>query len=178
MDILSHFLWTVTVFKIINLNIKKAKEKTSLLWAGLWGIFPDIFSFGIAFIYLIYNLIVYGGANQGLHALFTDTGVISSITTALYSISHSVIIFLAVFSIAYLIFKKPIWVMGGWLLHILIDIPVHDSGRWATQFLWPFSNFAFNGAAYWQNWWVEPLNYGLLILVWIILLGYEYGKKR
>ncbi len=33
----------------------------------------------------------------------------------------------------------------AWLVHILIDIPTHSKKQWAPQFLWPISDYAFDG---------------------------------
>ncbi len=176
MDIFSHFLWVVAIFKMINLKVKK---RFSLFKAGLWGIFPDIFAFAMAFTILIYNLIFnYSTSSNIMQEIFAGSGSIATLTTTLYAIGHSLVIFLLVFVILYLIFKRPVWVLCGWLIHILIDIPLHDNGRWATPFLWPISSYTFNGIAWWQNSWIDFVNYALLATVWIALLWHQRRKAK
>jgi hypothetical protein len=65
----------------------------------------------------------------------------------------------------------------GWLLHILIDIPTHLIGHFATPFLWPISNFKINGIAYWREPIVMIIDIILLIIVWIILFRIEKKRK-
>jgi membrane-bound metal-dependent hydrolase YbcI (DUF457 family) len=84
----------------------------------------------------------------------------------LYSISHSAVVFFAVFSIAFLIFRRPIWELGGWLFHILLDIPTHSYRFYPTPFLWPLSDWKFGGFS-WATPWFLVLNYTAIIAVYL-----------
>ena len=53
--------------------------------------------------------------------------------------------------------------MFGWALHILIDIPTHQ-GIFAVHFLWPLSNYGFNGIR-WEARWFMVGNYTALLTV-------------
>lgn len=60
---------------------------------------------------------------------------------------------------------------GAWILHILMDIPVHTQEYFPTPFLFPLSDFTVNG--------VSSIN--LWIANWVALIigyTYYYGIKR
>lgn len=44
--------------------------------------------------------------------------------------------------------RWPVLALRAWCLHILVDIPTHTRQPWGPKFLWPFSNFAYNGVAW------------------------------
>jgi len=54
MDIFSHGLWAIVAYKGTNDFVLKPKSKKSLkVWlAAFWGIFPDLFSFAIPFVWI------------------------------------------------------------------------------------------------------------------------------
>jgi len=49
--------------------------------------------------------------------------------------------------------RWPRRALYAWTLHILVDIPTHSCRRWGPKFLWPFSNYAFDGFS-----WAEVLH--------------------
>lgn len=178
MDIVSHGLWSLVLFKSINLKLKSKKFN---LWnAAFWGIFPDLFTFVIPYLIWIFQMI------------FENTPLLDSIKIGatssdfpyyhlveiLYNISHSIIIFIIIFCVAWLLFKKPIWILCGWLLHILFDIFTHIEGHFPTPILWPLSNFKFNGLIYWRNTWFIIIEIALLIVVYFIIYTAENKKKN
>lgn len=171
MDVFSHGLWSAAIYKGANL---KLKQQTKAWLAVIFGVFPDVFSFTPLFVSLFWGLI-FGNLNFSdfprpveTEPAKQDTFLIFKITSALYSFSHSLIIFLIIFSIAYLIFKRPVWEMLAWLFHILIDIPTHSYKFYPTPFLWPISDFKFNGFL-WSAPWFIILNYTALAIVFILL---------
>jgi len=85
----------------------------------------------------------------------------------LYDPSHSLVVFLSVFALTWLIFGRPVWVLLGWALHVLMDIPTH-SARYPTPFLWPISSFRIIGIAWYQRWFML-LNYTALAAVFLLL---------
>ena len=141
MDIISHTLWSVAAYKALNNKAKR--PRFHLGWAAFWGVFPDLFAFSIPFSWLAWNftasqvsrkvltqgqVLIAGRLSRsalpelGIH----EPGVLSSLPVfqlaqKLYNMSHSAVIFFVVFLLVYAFFKKPVWEMGGWLLHILID---------------------------------------------------------
>jgi len=176
MDIFSHGLWAGAAYEAINLKFKK---KFSVKWAVFWGIFPDFFSFAILFVWLLGSMALGHAVNfpkpEGAEPMPHDTFWIFRLTSLFYSLSHSLIIFLIVFGLVYLIFKRPVWVLGGWLLHILIDIPTHSYQFYPTPFLWPVSGWKFNGF-FWGTPWFLIANYLALVIVYLLL--FLKRKKR
>ena len=176
MDIISHALWSGALFESVNLKLKK--KRFNFWWAAFWGVFPDVFAFVIPYFIFFIIIISQKGFNLINLNKIIQSSPYSGIINILYNISHSLIIFIIVFLLAWVIFKKPIWIMCGWLLHILIDIPTHTIGHFATPMLWPISNFKINGLIYWR----EPLFMiidivALIIVYWIILRKEKKRKK-
>lgn len=170
MDILAHGIWSGLSAKAVN---KKSGKKLSVKQTVFWGVFPDLFAFTIPFAWLFWNLI-FGNIN------FSDIPgpkngeppesklPVFRIASELYNYSHSLIIFLAVFGIVFLILRRPVWELFGWFLHILIDIPTHSYKVFPTPFLWPISKWKFNGFS-WGAPWFLILNYTAIIIVYLIL---------
>ncbi len=78
------------------------------------------------------------------------------------------IIFVAVFAIVWFLLRRPVWELGGWFLHILIDIPTHSYKFFPTPFLWPVSDLKIDGIS-WGTQWFMILNYGSLLILYIVL---------
>lgn len=179
MDIFSHGLWSGAVCKAVNLKFIKNKKPLSVKWSVLWGVFPDLIAFTGLFIWMFWNLIS-GDWNfsdiphpEDAEPAQRDTFFIFRLTNILYSFSHSLAIFLIVFGFLYVIFKRPIWEMGAWLLHILVDIPTHSYAFYPTPFLWPFSSLRFDGFS-WGTPWFLFVDYFLVASVYL----YLFLRKR
>lgn len=158
MDIFAHGLWSFAVF-----HRKKYK------WlAALFGILPDILSFGVLFI--IYLLT--GSIPRGPPQLNTIPKLIFSA----YNITHSFIVFILVFVLIYIFTKKWFWPLTAWAIHILIDIPTHSFRFFPTPFLWPISNYMVDGIS-WATPWFMVLNYSGLLIVFI-LIAHSRAKEK
>lgn len=172
MDILSHGLWAGAAAKAIN---SKKKEPLRVWLAILFGVFPDVFAFTVSFVYLGW-LRLTGDAlpfiiRPGeMEPPIRNQHPLLQLTHSLYNLSHSLFIFFIVFGLVAWYFRRPIWEMGGWLIHILIDIPSHSYAFFPTPFLWPLSDFRVNGipwstpAFFWTN---IALLFGVYFLLWI-----------
>lgn len=170
MDIFSHGLWAGAGAKAVNL-----KKQTPLrVWlAMLFGVFPDLFAFAISFVYRNWARIA-GGTQPfvfrpgEMEPPIQNQHPLLQLTHALYDISHSLFVFFLVFAIVSWYFRRPIWEMGGWILHILMDIPSHSYAFFPTPFLWPISSFKVNGIP-----WSAPVffwtNIALLATVYVLL---------
>lgn len=156
MDIFAHFLWTYAVYF-------KTKYR---FFAGIFGILPDMVSFGPFF---VYNLLT---NNLGMATIDS----IPEYVFVGYRFTHSLIIFLVVFVVIYYIIREIPWILGGWLLHILIDIPTHTREFFPTPFLWPLSDFNFSGIS-WGNPTFMAVNYSLLIIIYLYLILF-YKKRK
>ena len=171
MDIFAHGLWAGAAAKGIN----KKLEKPLKVWtATLWGVLPDILSFAPVFVWLFLN-IAFGDMSFGdlprpdaTEPATRDTLPIFRATSFLYSVSHSAVLFFAIFGLVFLILRRPVWEMGGWLIHILIDIPTHSYKFYPTPFLWPFSEWKFDGFSWGQPWFLA-VNYLAIVVVYILL---------
>lgn len=177
MDIFAHGLWTGAAYKLAN---KKTAKPLNVKLAIFFGVLPDLFAFAIPFVWFVFNFIV-GSINfsnlprpENMEPAPHDTLPIINLTHLLYSFSHSLIIFLIIFSLAYLILRRPAWEMFGWLGHILIDIPTHNYKFYPTPFLWPISKIEVNGFS-WASPWFLAINYFLIIAFYFIL--YKISRK-
>lgn len=178
MDVFSHGLWAGAATKALNLKLKKKNKKLlSFRRAVIWGMLPDVFSFAPVFFWLFYQSFTKGlspasypeavpDANEPM--ALRDGLPIFRLTAYFYNFSHSLIIFFLAFALVYLIFRRPAFEMGGWLLHVLIDIPTHSYRFYPTPFLWPVSGWKFNGFSWGQPWFIV-LNYALLATVYYLL---------
>lgn len=152
MDIFAHTLWTAYVYK--RWPFKRR------LWAAFFGVAPDIFSFGIFFVQRLYT---------GLFQLGKPgPEMIPAYVYALYNLTHSLIVFLVVAAILYIVrgHRLP-WLIGGWGLHIVIDMFTHSREFFATPFLWPISRYAIDSFS-WAEPWFMLLNYSALLVVYIV----------
>lgn len=155
MDYLAHGLWSYIIFN----KVKK------IWYAVFFGLLPDNLSWAV---YLFYNLFAKG---FNFNAPAVDN--IPYWVFILYNISHSLIIasfFIIIFSF---IFKKIVVYMLAWPLAILMDIISHTRDFLPTPFLWPLSEWKFNGVS-WANPTFMVVNYILIISC----LTYLFFKKR
>jgi hypothetical protein len=165
MDVISHGLWGGIVLG--------RKNKRNFLLAFLFGIMPDIFSFGIL------TLLTWLGIQKEIDwsAGMPPMSAIPQYVHTLYNITHSLIIFAVVFGLVFLITKKPIWVMLAWPLHILLDIFTHSLEFFPTPFLWPIANYYFNGIN-WSSPYIFFTNWLILIILYIWFAIVKLRKKK
>lgn len=175
MDILAHMLWANYGARVGNEKLaKKNKRLINLGWVTFWGVFPDLFAFIIPFCMAFVSVILGG---QSFQALRNHHGLTSGfdIASFLYQFSHSLVIWALVFTVVWILSKRPRLVLLGWLLHILIDIPSHAASFYPTPFLFPISNYRFLHGVSWGNKWYMIINYSLLL---IVTLYFSFKKHR
>ena len=148
MDIFAHGLWAAAGARTAN---RKAQRHIHVLWAAFAGVAPDLFAFAPALAAGIWER----------HALAADL----TLAGQLYRISHSLVVFALVFGLVWLLVRRPVLELLGWPLHILIDIPTHSLRFFATPFLWPLSDYRFDGIS-WANRWFMLANYTALAIVY------------
>ena len=180
MDIVSHGLWTGAAAKALNIKKKKPLNFWAAAW---WGVFPDLFAFTIPFLGLIWNL-SFNGVNladipgpSAAEPPPSDTLWIFKLATSLYNVSHSAVIFLIVFGLVWLVLRRPVWEMSGWVLHILMDIFTHSYRFFPTPVFWPLFGWKFNGIS-WANPYFLAVNYAALIFVYLALWKFKNGRTR
>ena len=169
MDLLAHGLWAGAAGAAANL---KLKHKLHFFHAVFWGMFPDLF----AFLPMVAALLWHGFFGQPIGPRLLFSRALRQVLPeflqpqALYPLSHSLIVFLAVFAAVRLLLRRPALVLLAWPLHILLDIPTHGGGTYRTPFLWPLSDYRFSGI-WWSRRWFMILNYSLIAAayaaVWI-----------
>ena len=134
MDILSHGLYGGVTFG--------RRSRINFWLAFFFGIAPDLLSFGLFTAGTWVGLVDHPDWTSGQHP---DASQIPLFVHSLYNLTHSLVVFAAIFGLVWLIRKKPLLVMLGWPLHILVDIPTHSSQFFPTPFLWPVSDFRVDG---------------------------------
>lgn len=175
MDIFAHGLWTGISYKTIK---RKSNYPLRVWLATFWGVFPDFFAFSLPFIYM-FGSILFGGMSLSdfrPHTQMEPTAhqfPMYDLANTLYNYSHSLIIFALVFILVAVLRQKPVWEMGGWLLHILIDIPTHSYKFFPTPFFWPISDLRFDGFS-WGTPMFMTVNYSLIVICFLVI----YLTKR
>lgn len=194
MDLISHAFWTTALAVLLK---RKTKASLKISSTAFWGMFPDLFAFIFPILLFIFGAIVgrisfsdLGRAGEiGLLSPFASE--IFQLISLLYKISHSLIIFSATvvvlsafiflnrrFGLSLKFQKFPLEV-SAWAFHILLDIPTHAIGFFATPFLFPISDWTFNGIS-WRTPWFLALDYLLMIIVYFFCFRKkgEAFKKR
>lgn len=158
MDIVSHGLWGALAFG--------RKNRKSFWLAFAIGMAPDFFSFGILWVAATVGLSPKPDFSHGTPPEWT----IPLYVHQLYDVTHSFIIFLVVFALLWMVMKRPIWELGAWGLHILVDIPTHSFAFFPTPFLWPLSDWKFDGWQ-WNHSAILIPNFTMLLLLygWFLL---------
>ena len=163
MDIISHGLWGSVAFG--------RKNRKSFLLAFLFGVMPDLLSFGIFFVLTLFGVFQrpdFGGLEPPTNEM------IPHFVHSLYNITHSLVVFVVLFALLWLIFKRPILEFGAWGLHILVDIPTHSSAFFPTPFLWPLSDFMVDG----KNWSSPYIFIPNVVLLFVLYLWFFVLKKK
>lgn len=164
MDILSHGLYGGAALG--------RKRRADFWLAFFFGIMPDLFAFGLPISHLLFSTL------SGEQVDFTrtpDEGYrdIPAYVFSLYNISHSLVVFLATFLLIWLIRKKPLWEMGAWGLHVVMDIATHSERFFPTPFLWPLSDYTFSGIS-----WGEPIIFFPNLILLAVIYGYWWYARR
>lgn len=163
MDIFSHGLYGGVAFG--------RKSKKGFWTAFLFGIFPDAFAFGLPMSHLLLSLLA-GGEAEFIREPEGGYANIPQYVFTLYDISHSLVIFTAIFLLVWAIRKRPLLEMGAWGLHIVMDIFTHSDAFFPTPFLWPFSDFTFNGIS-----WGQPSIFIPNVTLLVIAYGYWWYRR-
>ena len=127
MDIISHALWGGIAFG--------RKNRRSFLLATLFGLMPDLLSFGVLIIVMLIS-----GQTPDWSNGAPESISIPVYARTLYNWTHSLLVFIWVFSIVWIYFRKPVLELTAWGLHVLMDIFTHTDRFFPTPFLWPLSD--------------------------------------
>ena len=154
MDIISHGLYG-------GIAVGR-KSKKSYWLAFILGIAPDLLAFGPYFLLVLFGIL----PRQNFSVEPPAQALMPDFVQTSYAITHSLVIFLIVFALVWLILRRPMWELGAWGLHILVDIPTHSYTFFPTPFLWPISNFEVDGHA-WGTPEIFIPNVALLIVLYL-----------
>lgn len=161
MDTLSHGLWGGIIWG--------RKNRKSFWLSFLFGVTPDLLSFGIFMIVRLATS-MRDGVNFGRPELHS----IPQYVNTMYNITHSLVTFSVLFVLLWIIFKKPIWESCAWLFHIFLDMFTHSTEFFPTPYLWPLARPNIDGIP-----WSTPIifftNVFFLFLIYTI---YWYRKIR
>lgn len=161
MDIFSHGLYGGVAFGRSN--------KRDYIIAFLFGISPDLFSFGLLFLASFLGIESIGSGFQR-----PELDSIPQFVHTMYDITHSLVMYSILFGGLWLAGKKRLARLSlAWPLHILVDIPSHSTEFFPTPFLWPISDISFNGIP-----WSNPVIFIPNVLILIGLYLHWYLKKR
>lgn len=164
MDIISHGLWGGLAF---------GRRSRRDYWVAFFlGIAPDLFSFGLLSAATILGLSPSADWRSGP----PSTEAIPNYVHVLYNYTHSLVIFAAVFSLIWLLRRKPYIPLLAWGLHISMDIFEHSRAFFPTPFLWPLSSFTVNGTP-WSNPWIFFPNWIALIIGYVLWRSLKSRKK-
>jgi hypothetical protein len=134
MDTLAHGLWGGALFL--------RRPRREFFAAMFLGMTPDLLSFGI------FHATHPGWISRRIMGEISgppDLATLPAYVFHTYNITHSLIVWAAVFVLLWLIRKKPAWIVAAGILHILCDIPTHTQSYFPTPFIWPFPTPFVNG---------------------------------
>jgi len=155
MDVVAHGLWGGTLFC--------ARGRKHYTYALLLGMTPDLLSFGLFHVsrpgWIVGRLL---GEISGPPPL----ALLPSYVFYAYNVTHSLVVWAALFFLLWRLWQRPPWLLGAWALHILCDIPTHGSDYFPTPFLWPLPTPFVDGMT-----WATPAfmaaNYMALAVVYL-----------
>lgn len=156
------------------------KSKKDYLIALLFGVGPDLLSFGLFFLINLFKLKSFFGEKFGQPDALSDLGMFGRLPVfpdfiySLYNITHSLVIYALFFALIYFLGKKSFAKLTlAWPLHILVDIPTHSNAFFPTPFLWPLSDFSVNGIP-----WSSPIIFIPNVIVIVSLYTFWYFKRK
>ncbi len=167
MDIISHGLYGGVAFGRSN--------RKSFWLSFFFGIAPDLFSFGLFMVGTWLGFLGQPDWSNGPPSPET----IPQFVHVLYNFTHSFVVFAVIFAIVWLIGKKLYFLMLGWPLHILVDIPTHSDRFFPTPFLWPISDYRVDGHP-WSSPEIFIPNVILLVslYLWFFVIQPRLSKKE
>ena len=94
-----------------------------------------------------------------------------------YNLTHSLVVWGILFVLIWLALKRPPWPFLAWALHVLCDIPTHNSSYFPTPYLWPLPTPYVEGIS-WATPWFMVTNYTGLLMAYIGMFLYVRKRNR
>jgi len=163
MDFVSHALWG-------GITFGRRSRKTFLIAVGI-SLLPDLLTEGLFGALYLLNV----GNMPGWEHGHPDITAYPLWAQNFYNFTHSFIVFILAFLLIWMLVRKPVWIIAAWGLHILIDIPTHSVELFPTPFLWPLSDYKFDGVG-----WHNPIIFGVnaLLLLGVYFLWLRRRKRN
>lgn len=161
MDVLSHGLWGGIAFG--------RNSRFSYWLAFVIGLAPDLCSFGILWVASAFGLSTKPDFTNGT----PPESSIPAYVHHLYELTHSLVVFLVVFFVVWWLRKHPLWELGAWGLHIVMDVPTHSYAFFPTPVFWPIAEWKFNG---WP--WMTPSILIPNVVLLFLLYGWFIARRR
>jgi hypothetical protein len=129
MDILAHGLWASVGAQALT----KRGQPVSARGAIAWGVAPDLVAFTPLFGFIILGVVdgnltwaQFANPESLRHPSLSGHLIYPADDVILYSLGHSAVVFAAAARLSLAgAAADPCWEMGGWGLHILLDVPTH-----------------------------------------------------
>jgi len=174
MDTLAHAMFAGALRKTLRDSKKdevqeKKLSRKEFLWSMFWGAFPDLFAFGIG---IGISLVVTGEFWGGIMIAG------KSLSGFLYQFSHSLVIVLAVMGVLWFTKKRWIWIILGWPLHIIFDMPTHAPNGYPTPFLFPLSDWTLPFGIQWSTPWFWITTWVVVAIIYIGLAIYDRRNRK
>jgi hypothetical protein len=164
MDVLAHGLWGGVWF-----YPRRGKKFAAAVALGMA---PDLLSFGLFHVsspgWIALRI---AGKVSGPPPL----SILPEFVFHAYNLTHSLLVWMALFVLLYAVFRHPPWVFLAWGFHILCDIPTHNSDYFPTPYLWPLPAPVIDGIS-WATRWFMLSNYGALLAAYLGM--FLYMRKR
>lgn len=164
MDVVAHGLWGGVGF--YPQGGKKFAAAVAL------GMAPDLLSFGV------FHLSNPGWLTLRLMGKISGPPPLSILPEFVfhaYNLTHSLLVWAALFALFWIVRGRPPWVFLAWGLHIVCDIPTHNSTYFPTPYLWPLPTPLVEGIS-WATPWFMIVNYVALVAVYLGVIG--FARKR
>ena len=161
MDTLAHGLWG-------GVGFSGAGGKRFAA-AIVLGMAPDLLSFGL------FHLSHPGWIIEGLAGRISGPPPLASLPPWLlysYNLTHSLIVWSALFALLWRLRKRPPLPFLAWGLHILCDIPTHGLSYFPTPYLWPLPTPYVQGIP-WSRPWFMIANYTTLLVAYAAVVGHN-----
>ncbi len=166
MDTLAHGLWGGIGFY--------SRGFKSYAAAFIIGMAPDLLSFGPFFLtHPVWVRLRLAGKISGPPPL----SLISNYVFYTYDVTHSLVIWAALFGLLWFMKNRPLWLLLAWALHIVCDIPTHNSRYFPTPYLWPIPAPRVEGIS-WATPWFMFANYSTLLAAYAGIWLYMQKRKQ
>ena len=162
MDTLSHALWGKGLFGYRGHR-----------WLPiLFGVFPDLLSFGTLFLIRIVN----GDLNySGLPTLesLLQLEPFPKWVFTLDSITHSFVVAFFFVTLIYYLKRELVWPMLAWPFHIALDFAFHTKELFPVKLFWPLTNYSIDGIS-----WSHPIVWFSNLAGIIILFLFRWRSRQ